>query len=342
MRTILMSALAAAALASLSGCGTAPREDVGSTAKQADGARLRLALVETTDWKDSGGEITTTDRADARARISGVLDTLNVRKGDMVVKGQAIGRVIDTQLAYQAAAFGAQIGAAQAQARQTQADLARVRYLYQKGVYAKARLDQAQAAADTADAQIKAARSQQSAIMAVSAQGLILAPSSGRVLVADVPAGSAVTPGTLVATITSGSLVVRLALPESLGGKVRPGSQVMVMLPGSDVVAVGSVAKVYPAVEAGQVMVDVAVPGIDGALIGRRVSARVATGSRKAILVPRSFVTTRFGIDYVTVLTSDGLTSTVPVQVAAGDSDRLEILSGVGVGDTLVGPAKSQ
>lgn len=342
MRTLSLGALAMAFLLPLPGCGTPERADAPSTSRAAAGARLRLALVEATDWKETGGEITTTDRADARARIPGVLETLSVRKGDMVTKGQPIGRIIDTQLSWQAAAYGAQASAAQAQAGQAEADLARVRYLYDKGVYARARLDQAEASTATARAQIRAARAQQSAVTAVAGQGLILAPSNGRVLVADVPAGSAVSAGTLVATITSGPLVVRLALPESLGGKVRPGARVVVALPDRAAPAPGTVSKVYPAIEAGQVMVDVAVPGIDGSLIGRRVTARVATGSRMALLVPRAFVTTRFGIDYVTVLTGDGLASTVPVQVTAGDGDRVEILSGVGVGDILVGPAAAR
>jgi RND family efflux transporter MFP subunit len=339
MRTLSLGALAMAFLVALGGCGTSERADAPATSRPVAGARLRLAPVDVTDWKDSGGEITTTDRADARARIAGVLDTLTVRKGDMVAKGQPIGRVVDTQLSYQAAAYGAQASAAEAQAGQAQADLARVRYLYDKGVYAKARLDQAEASAATARAQIRSARAQQSAVTAVAGQGLVLAPSSGRVLVADVPAGSAVSAGTLVATITSGPLVVRLGLPESLGGKVAPGARVMVALPDRPVPTAGTVTKVYPAIEAGRIAVDVAVPGIDGSLIGRRVTARVATGSRRALMVPRTFVTTRFGIDYVTVLTGDGLASTVPVQVTAGDDGRVEILSGVGIGDTLVGPA---
>ena len=52
---------------------------------------------------------------------------------------------------------------AQAEAARTNADLARIRDLYGQGVYAKARLDQAVAAARAADAQVAAARAQQGA-----------------------------------------------------------------------------------------------------------------------------------------------------------------------------------
>lgn len=330
-------ALAAAALASLAACGGGDRAKPAEAAQAANGPRLRLQAVVTTDWKEMGGEITTTDRADARARIAGVLDTLLVRKGDMVTKGQAIGRIVDNQLGYQAAAYGAQAAAAEAQLRQAQADLKRVDYLYQRGVYAKARLDQAQAAAGTAAAQVRAARSQQSAVGAVAGQGLVRAPSSGRVLVADIPAGSAVTPGMTIASVTSGPLVVRLEMPESLGGRIHPGSPVTVSGIGEGGDLTGEVSKVYPAIEAGQIRVDVAVPGIDGSLIGRRVTARIGVGQRRAIVVPAAFVTTRFGIDYVTVLATDGQHSTVPVQTRSADSGKVEIMSGVGIGDTLLG-----
>jgi RND family efflux transporter MFP subunit len=330
-------ALAAAALASLAACGGENRATPVEAARTPEGPRLRLQPVTTTDWKDMGGEITTTDRADARARIAGVLDSLLVRKGDMVTKGQAIGRIVDNQLGYQAAAYGAQAAAAEAQLRQAQADLERVQYLYQRGVYAKARLDQAQAAAGTAAAQVRAARSQQSAVGAVAGQGLVLAPSSGRVLVADIPAGSAVTPGMSIASVTSGPLVVRLEVPESLGGQIHPGSPVLVSGITGGGELKGEVSKVYPAIEAGQIRVDVTVPGIDGSLIGRRVTARIGVGERQAIVVPKAFVTTRFGIDYVTVLAGDGRHSTVPVQTRSADKDNVEILAGVGSGDTLIG-----
>lgn len=332
--------VAGAFLLPLAACGGGERAAPAEVHAATNGPRLRLQESAAVDWKDIGGEITTTDRADARARIAGVLDSLLVRKGDMVTKGQPLGRVVDTQLGYQAAAYGAQAAAAEAQLRQAQADLERVDYLYRRGVYAKARLDQSQAAVGVAAAQVRAALSQQSAVGAVAGQGLILAPSSGRVLVADVPAGSAVTPGTSIATITSGPLVVRLDVPESLGGRIRVGSPVMLsgIADGRDLS--GTVTKVYPAIEAGQIRVDVAVPGIDGTLIGRRVTARVALGERRAILVPGSFVVTRFGIDYVTVLAAHGRGSTVPVQTRPTYGGKVEILSGVGVGDTLIGASR--
>ena len=99
----------------------------------------------------------------------------------------------------------------------------------------------------------------------------------------------------------------------------------------------GTVAKVYPAVIGGQVRADANVPGLDNALIGRRVSAHVEAGQREALLVPEEYVTTAFGIDTVWVADKAGNVTSVPVQTApSAEEGKLEILSGVGPGDVLV------
>src|SRR3546814_6950782 len=99
----------------------------------------------------------------------------------------------------------------------------------------------------------------------------------------------------------------------------------------------------YPSVTAGQVAADVDMPGIDNTPIGRRVAARVETGSRKALLVPAAFVTERYGIEYVTLAGKDGSATQVPVQTApSSEPGKAEILSGVAAGDTLIGAGRAE
>ena len=330
-------ALLAAPLALL-GCGSDPAPTQPVAAVQ--GKTLILQPSTVTDWKDVGALVTSVDMADARARIPGILESLSVREGDMVRKGQVIGRVVDSRLGFEGAAYGAQAAAAQAQVAQAEAELARVQYLHANGVYAQARLDQAEAAARAARAQVTAARAQQSAVGAVAGQGAVIAPSSGRVLVAQVPAGSAVAPGTSIATITSGPMVLRLELPETLAGKVRVGSAVLATGLADEAKAAApraTVSRVYPAVTGGQMAGDVQMPGLASDMVGRRVTARVAVGERQAFVVPRRFVETSYGIDYVTIRVGKDAASRVPVQIAPSDDPaRVEILSGVAAGDTLV------
>lgn len=338
---LAMAALSTAVLGlPLAGCSSG--EEPAQTTKAPSGPRLVLSPSDTANWQDVSAEIATVDQAQVMARIPGILTTLTVKEGDMVTKGQVIGRIVDSQLGYQAGAYGAQVAAAQAQAAQAQGELSRVRFLYQNGVYAKARLEQAQAAAAAANAQIRAAQAQQAAVGAVAGQGAVTAPASGRVLRADVPAGSPVAPGMAIAVITAGPTIVRLEMPESLADKVHAGSRVTASSIGGGT-GLGTVIKVYPSVTAGQVTVDVDMPGIDNKLIGRRVAARVETGTHKALLVPAGYVVNRYGIDYVTLLARDGSAAQVPVQTAASaEPGKIEILSGANAGDTLIGPDGGQ
>ena len=297
-------------------------ESEPSAAVEASGPRFALKQVKTADWKDVSAQIATVDQAQVLARIPGILASLSVKEGDLVRKGQVIGRIVDSQLGYQEAAM-------RAQAVQAKAELDRVTFLYENGVYSKARLEQAQAAAD-------AALAQQNAVRAVAGQGALIAPASGRVLAADVPAGSPVAPGMAIATITAGPTVLKLELPESLAGSVHAGSLVEAELPVSGAVR-GSITRLYPAVTGGQVRADATVPGLDNALIGRRVPARVAAGERDALLLPEDYVTTAYGIDTVQLVGKDGAAASVPVQTApAAEPGMVEVLSGVGAGDVLV------
>ncbi len=301
-------------------------EAAGEAPVKAEGARFTVQLADTPDWKDVSAEIATVDQAQVLARIPGILTSLTVKEGDLVSKGQVIGRIVDSQLGYQEAAM-------RAQAVQAKAELDRAQFLYDNGVYSKARLEQAQAAAD-------AAKAQQNAVRAVSGQGALLAPASGRVLTADVPAGSPVAPGMPILTITAGATVLKLELPESLAATVQRGSQVTADMPGVGD-GKGRITKLYPAVKGGQVRADAVLPGLDNALIGRRIAAQVAAGERKAMLVPESYVTTAYGIDTVVVVDEDGAAASVPVQTAPnGEEGMLEVLSGLSAGDVLVKKAE--
>ncbi|MBR0551282.1 efflux RND transporter periplasmic adaptor subunit [Stakelama marina] len=320
----------------LAACGGGEQE-AATTQKAPAGPRLTLQQTQVANWREVPAEVATVDQAQALARIPGILTSLSVNAGDWVKRGQTIGRIVDSQLGPKAGAYGAQAAAAEAQAAQARAELERVRFLYNNGVYAKAKLDQAKAAADAAQAQVRAAKAQQAAVGAVAGQGVVSAPATGRVLKADIPAGSPVSPGMAIATITAGPTILRLQMPETLADEVHNGSRVRATGIG-DGERTGTVVKVYPSVQSGQMTADVSMPGIDGSLIGRRVPAKVESGTRKAVLVPDSFVIHRYGIDYVTVLAKDGSASTVPVQTApSAEKGKVEILSGVGAGDTLIG-----
>jgi len=340
VRPYLISALGAALL--LSACGES-KEAVAPTVKMAPAAdRLTIRAQVLADLKPVPATLTTRDMADARARISGTLVTLSVKEGDMVRQGQVIGRIKDDRLTLQTGAFDAQVAAAAAEAARAQADLARTRDLFSHGVYAQARLDQVEAQAKAAQANLTAARAQRGASAELGAQGAILAPAAGRILIADVPVGSVVMPGQSVAKITAGPLVVRIELPEGQARALKVGDAVD--LAAEDLrglAARGTITQIYPSITSGQVTADVTAPNLPGELIGQRVRAAVKIGERQAIVIPRRYIATRFGVDYARLVATNGAISESPIQTRAGSAaDTVEVLSGLRLGDILT-PAEA-
>ena len=120
-RSVIMGLMLAAGPLALAACG---EEAAPSQARRpaVSGERLTLQPSRAVEWKDVSATITSVDMADARARIPGILQSLSVREGDYVRAGQVIGRVVDSRLGYESAAYGAQAAAAQAQAAQAEAE----------------------------------------------------------------------------------------------------------------------------------------------------------------------------------------------------------------------------
>ncbi|MDC7684506.1 efflux RND transporter periplasmic adaptor subunit [Asticcacaulis sp. BYS171W] len=321
VRLFIASALTVIAVSGLSACSDEHTSlpDKTATAQKVIGDLINVSTAEIDDIKRMSGIVTTRDMGEAVARIPGVLVTLNVREGDTVSKGQIIGVVKDQRLNFEASAYAAT-------ATQAEADYKRIKTLYDKGIYTKARLEQAESV-------WKAAQAQRAAAGELAGQGVIRAPASGVVVKADVPAGAVVMAGQSVATVTAGPRVVRLQLPEQQARALRVGQ--LVDLDANGVTATGTISQIYPSVENGQVVADVTPSGLEQVLVGERVITSLSLGKRQGIQVPTAYVATRYGLDYVRLIAPDRTFSEIPVQTAPLSGGQVEILSGLKDGDRL-------
>jgi RND family efflux transporter MFP subunit len=334
-RFAILAAFAAAL--SLGACG---EHSAAPPRPQAVGERWPMRETMVPELKPVAATITSRDTAEARARIGGTLVRLNVKEGDVVRRGQLIGIVSDPRLGLETSAYDGQVSAAQARAANAESELTRTQDLYDHGVYAKAKLDEAAAQAHAAQGALSAARSQRAASASLVGEGAILAPADGRVLHADTPAGSVVAAGQSVATLTSGPIVLRVEVPEADAGGLKVG-QVATIAPDQPgaVIERAAIEQIYPAVTAGKVEIDLDAPSLSGEFVGRRVAMRLALGQRQALIAPARFIVTRSGVDYARVLAADGGADDVPVEVVAGaDPGQVEVLSGLRAGDVLVAP----
>ncbi len=280
----------------------------------------------------------------ARARIGGTVVELTVKEGDEVKQGQIVATVGDEKLALQMKSLDAQIAGLEAQVAQAQTDLTRDEDLFPKGTIPKTTLDQARTAFNVASNALKARTAERSVIQQQVTEGNVLAPTSGRVLKVPVTTGTVILPGETVATVAERNFILRLRVPERHarflkgGDPVRVDSQEL----GANGAKFGTIKLVYPQIEDGRVIADANVKGLGDYFVGERVLAWVSAGDRTSVIVPASFIVTRFGIDYARVRKGHEVID-VPVQrgreLPRPDMpDALEILSGLKAGDILVRP----
>ena len=180
-------------------------------------------------------------------------------------------------------------------------------------------------------------RSDRDVIAQQMKEGAVLAPGAGRVLRGPSPKGRSILPGETIATIAEDHYILRLQLPERHARFMRAGDVVAIGARGfadGGARSEGRVRLVYPEIQGGRVIADVEAPDIGDYFVGERTKVYVATGERRAIVVPRAYVYRRAGVDFVKL--KDG--AEVVVQPGSGDDKSVEILAGLKDGDEVVTP----
>jgi RND family efflux transporter MFP subunit len=297
------------------------------------------------DEKAVFATVESTNVVPARARIAGTVVELAVKEGDGVKQGQILAIIGDEKLALQMKSLDAQIAGLEAQVAQAQTDLTRGEDLFARGTIPKTRLDEARTAFNVASNALKSRTAERSVIQQQVTEGSVLAPTSGRVLKVPVTTGTVILAGETVATVAEQNFVLRLRVPERHAQFLKAGDPVRIDGEelGKSGAQFGTIRLVYPQIEDGRVIADATVAGLGDYFVGERIRVWVSAGERTSFIVPGSFISTRFGIDYARI--GKDAKSAVDVPVQRGRNlprpdmpDALEILSGLKTGDVLVQP----
>jgi len=271
----------------------------------------------------------------ARSRIGGTVSRLRIDEGSQVEKGQEIALVSDPKIGLGLAAMDARIESLEARLKLARSELSRTRKLRKSGTMSQSRLDQAEANHQVVVAEIAAVKAERAVLAQSRTEGKVLAPKAGRVLSVNVTAGTVVMPGEAIAEIAAERFILRVRLPERHARFLKRGDVALVGGRGLAVhdprIRQGAVRQVYPKLQQGQIVADVAVEGLGDFFVGERVRVWVPAGKRRAIVIPDTFVYKRFGVSFVRL--SDGVE--VAVQVGAQHKDGVEILAGLKPGDRM-------
>ncbi|MGV8855344.1 MAG: efflux RND transporter periplasmic adaptor subunit [Devosia sp.] len=296
---------------------------------------ITLAPVSLPVWKAVYGQVEARTTAPARARIGGTLVSLTVTEGDMVTAGQVIGTLQDDKIGFEVTALDAQLRALGAQLDNAQAELSRGQTLLDRGVATTQQLDLLSTQADVVRNQIAATEAQREVVLEQAKEGAVLAPADGKVLTVPVTEGAVIMPGEAIATIGGGGFFLRLAIPERYASLLEQGASLRVET--GQTSASGTLVKLYPQIENGRVVADVDVGALPTAFVNARLLVRVPVGKRQALMLPVAALTSRAGLDFVTVKTAQG-TSERAVVLGEVDGETIEILTGLAAGDQVVTP----
>ncbi|OJX79289.1 efflux RND transporter periplasmic adaptor subunit [Magnetospirillum sp. 64-120] len=290
---------------------------------------------EVDDLKAVFATVESVDQVLARARITGTVSGLLVDEGSRVEAGQRIATIGDPKLALATVGIDARLKAAESERDLAEIEFRRSQDLLTKGAATQARVDNARTRLDVAVRTIAAIRAEKQVSAERTGEGAVLAPTAGVVLKVPVTQGSVVMAGETVAVIAAENYILRMALPERHARFLKVGDKVLVgprsLLASDAPPRQGTVRQVYPQIEDGRVMADVAVEGLGDFFVAERVPVHVSTGRRPTIVIPREAVTRRFGLDYVTVHNS----GPVVVQLGQALDDSVEVLSGLRDGDLV-------
>jgi multidrug efflux system membrane fusion protein len=167
---------------------------------------VSVAVVETRDtmiWEEFSGRLEAIDRVELRPRVSGMIQSVHFREGDLVKKGDLLISLDPAPFEAEAAQAEAQVGALEARVALAKADLERGQTLSGERVVSQRDLDQRTHASREAQANLKGAQAAlQSAKLRLD-YTKVRAPVTGRVGKLEVTPGNLVGEGPTAPVLTT-------------------------------------------------------------------------------------------------------------------------------------------
>lgn len=354
----------------LSGCAPAPKEKIVEE-KPAAAVSATTVAVAAENWPavyEAAGTVRARTSSVVSARLMGAVREVRVEAGDRVRQGQVLAtldsRDLDVNLKRSETAREALrssipeaesgIAAAKANLDFAQATFRRMQDLYEKKSISNQEFDEASARlkASQADYEMtKARRAQINARLAQAEQEVraselvrtyaeVPAPFAGLVVARSVEPGVLASPGVPLFTIErEGTYRLEAQVEESKLGSIRVGQAVAVMLDSVDHGVDAKVVEIVPMVDAAShsyvVKIDLpVVASLRSGVFGRAV---FQSGSRAVVSVPAGAVMEKGQLHSVFVAV-DGLARTRLITTGRKSNDRVEVLSGLTMGEPVVFP----
>lgn len=306
------------------------------------------------------GTLTPLSRVAIKPKLPGTIERMMVDIGDAVTIGQTIATIDRREIDAQADAAVASVAVGKAALENAEAALAsavleydRAKNLFDKGALPRQRLDGAQTAhrsavaqRDLAAANLAQAEAALRRAREVQKNATITSPVTGYVVERNYDAGAIPGDKPVVVVADMRQMKLEAGVSELEAGRMRVGMKATVAVQAKPGQAYeGQLAAIAPEVDERNrhFKVDVRVPNANRALLsGMYATARIVEATAtNAVLVPKDAVMTQNGTRVVQKVQGDTL-STVVVTEGLSDGSRVQILTGLAAGDTVMADARRQ
>jgi RND family efflux transporter MFP subunit len=361
--------LAAAAILGSSliaaGCGAATTteaapESTAPAASVVDVTTVTATVGAIESALEISGTLTPLSRVAVKPKLPGTIERMLVDIGDAVTMGQTIATIDRREIDAQADAAVATVAVGKAALETAEASLAnavlehdRAQNLFDKGALPRQRLDGAQtlrrsavAQRDLATANLAQAEAALRRAREVQRNATITSPVNGYVVERNYDAGAIPGDKPVVVVADMRQMKLEAGVSELEAGRMRVGLKARVSVqakPGQTFE--GVLAAIAPEVDERNrhFMIDVRVPNPNRALLsGMYATARIVESTvANAVVVPKDAVMSKDGQRVVKKVQGDVL-STVVVTEGLSDGTRVQIVSGLAAGDTVLADGRRQ
>lgn len=289
------------------------------------------------------GELAPVDVVIVGARFDGDLETVSVREGDPVRKGQSMAAFLPRDVRNTLQAAEAELLAAKAARVSAENGARRAQKLLEAGAAAPSDREAAEAAHTAAEARVRAAQAQFELAKDNADKLTVPSPIHGWVSRVSVHVGDHVVSGDPLFTVVRRDLLeLSATIPSEALGRARLGSPINLKVdafPGE--LFEGTLDRINPTTEPGtrQIRVYTRVPNPDGRLVGGLfASGRIVDSVREQAVTAPVKVLRREGADQVVYRLKNGTAERLVVETGLLDEERgrVELLGSLEAGDSLL------
>jgi RND family efflux transporter MFP subunit len=286
------------------------------------------------------GSVVSDNRIDLASRVVGFIQTLDVREGQRVAKGEILVRIDPSDIDEAIRQAQAEVDAVRETLKDAEEDVKTYSDLVDSGAVASEEARKTKVRRDIALATLARAEAALAAAQAQRDYTTIVSPVNGVILTLHKRSGELATAGTPILTLESREvLLFKVFVSESNMGRISSDMQVPIQIDAlPDRPFMGTVRRIVPSGDpvTRRYEILIALPSDHALLPGMFGRAEIVMGDSPAITVPRKAVLRQGGLDGVFVVGPGQTARFRWVRLGREWNGLVEVTSGLGKGETII------